>query len=1158
MKRNKSTAKNRRMSTLVLTTTIVVTLASGLHYGITAPDRFLPRPDARGVMPRDTTASPALPDAAQSSPTISSSATLAVMPAAGVATPAPSAAPATSVVTPTGSVTAVAAGTPPLTAVAAGFAGSPPTGPPGTRALPGPRRLFTVLPDAFPQGPASGDPHFGVVEAYLSPNNADHLHVGWERVQIRWDQLQPRGPSQWDANATDHDRQLDGEIARGRRLVGVIQGVPGWAALHPSEGNASVPRGIDLPWNDPRNYWAQLVYRAARHYAGRIDTLIILNEVNIANGPYRQFDGTPRQYAQMLRVAYLAAHAANPHVEVHIYGDSVYADKGLWFGQVVSALAHFDNARANNFFFDAAEVHLYNTVLGWDTLIGHWHALMRTHGFDRPIWLSETNIAPRNDYVSPALAADHNALLSVQPDFIVEAFATALGLGMPREEVYRMLDPRVIWPEHPYGLVRHDGSVRPEYYAFKTIMTWLAGVTATRYEPGGEPYANKKPIFRVIMERPGQEIQVLWNQSGRGVVAVVPAAAPTATVVRPNGTTYIVRARQGRFRLLLGAASDRSVVDRNLYVVGGPPLIVVQQIKRGRHVPSLRRLFVEANRGAGAGNALGPVTSLAIAPDGSGTRAIADTTHDRVLIEDASGRVTARIGGTGGAPGRFRGPAGVAIGADGTLYVADQGNARIQEFDLGGHLLGGFGRYDAGEASLRAPNAIAVARDGTIYVVDIARDAILHFSRQGDFLGRWGSLGYGYGKLDGPGGICVDSSGHIYVADTLNNRVVAFDPAGRPILQIGAGADGLGATGLHWPTDVTILPDGEVAVADAGGKRIVLSRPPTALTGFMVDSASRPGGLAIAPDSSYFVSDTANNHILHYDAGGRLVSLFGTRGFGQGQYFQPMGLAFGPDGNLYVADSGNNRIDVVTPTGRYLRAFGGQGQAPGQFVGPHAVSVASDGTVWVADTFNARIQHLTATGQVIAVSAAHVNGAWGVAADGRGGVYYSARWGQRVYHLDQHGQLEVWGGPGSGSGEFNHPTALAASADGSIVYVVDENNARIQYIRNGQVAGQRGGPNPGPAGLGYPVAVAVAADGSIAVLDAGRYRVARYQGAAADDFISIDTADTPLGIAAAGDGALTVTEYGHWSGATSQQTVPPSAGMALPAPTPTPTPTAAP
>ena len=120
--------------------------------------------------------------------------------------------------------------------------------------------------------------------------------------------------------------------------------------------------------------------------------------------------------------------------------------------------------------------------------------------------------------------------------------------------------------------------------------------------------------------------------------------------------------------------------------------------------------------------------------------------------EDAQGHIQTVIGRTGGAPGQFRGPAGVAIGPDGTLYVADMGNGRIQEFDLQGRLLGGFGAFAAGAASLQAPSAVAVAPDGTLYVVDAAQDAVLHFSRMGDFLGRFGGPGYGVGQLDGPGG----------------------------------------------------------------------------------------------------------------------------------------------------------------------------------------------------------------------------------------------------------------------------------------------------------------------------------------------------------------------------------------------------------------------
>lgn len=300
----------------------------------------------------------------------------------------------------------------------------------------GPSLLRTVALNAFPVRPGGfGDARFGVVEAFESPANASALHVGWERVQVRWDLLQPRGPLQWDANATEHDLPYDREIQAGRQLVGVLQGVPNWAATKPADGNAAVPLNLDKPWNDPSNYWGQFVFRAVRHYAGRIDTFVVMNEVNIATGAYHQFDGTEADYAQMLRVAYLAAHAANPHVEVHIYGDSVYADRGKWFSDTVAALARFPDAAANNYFFDAAEVHLYSSVLHWDTLMASWHQAMLAHDFDRPIWLSETNVSPRDDHDPGcnclANPADHNALLADQPSFIVDSFASALGLGMP-------------------------------------------------------------------------------------------------------------------------------------------------------------------------------------------------------------------------------------------------------------------------------------------------------------------------------------------------------------------------------------------------------------------------------------------------------------------------------------------------------------------------------------------------------------------------------------------------------------------------------------------------------------------------------------------------------------------------------------------------------
>src|SRR5690348_17708495 len=106
------------------------------------------------------------------------------------------------------------------------------------------------------------------------------------------------------------------------------------------------------------------------------------------------------------------------------------------------------------------------------------------------------------------------------------------------------------------GLVRYDGSLRPEATTFAVIARWFAGVWATRYDPGSEPLNDSHPLWRVTMERPGQEIQVIWNGSGRAIMASVPAIAATATVVQPSGATSTTRALGGAFTYRLAAATD--------------------------------------------------------------------------------------------------------------------------------------------------------------------------------------------------------------------------------------------------------------------------------------------------------------------------------------------------------------------------------------------------------------------------------------------------------------------------------------------------------------------------------------------------------------------------------------------------------------------------
>ena len=48
-----------------------------------------------------------------------------------------------------------------------------------------------------------------------------------------------------------------------------------------------------------------------------------------------------------------------------------------------------------------------------------------------------------------------------------------------------------------------------------------------------------------------------------------------------------------------------------------------------------------------------------------------------------------------------------------------------------------------------------------------------------------------------------------------------------------------------------------------------------------------------------------------FDANGRLLYQFGTRGKGDGEVWYPAGVYVDKSGYIYVADHGNNRIQVI-------------------------------------------------------------------------------------------------------------------------------------------------------------------------------------------------------------------------------------------------------
>jgi Na+-transporting methylmalonyl-CoA/oxaloacetate decarboxylase gamma subunit len=84
----------------------------------------------------------------------------------------------------------------------------------------------TAEPPAAPPSQAQ-DWRFGVVESYEDPAAATNLGVAWTRVRFHWAYVQAAGPDTWTPRVTED--QINGELAAGRTVVGILIGIPDWA-----------------------------------------------------------------------------------------------------------------------------------------------------------------------------------------------------------------------------------------------------------------------------------------------------------------------------------------------------------------------------------------------------------------------------------------------------------------------------------------------------------------------------------------------------------------------------------------------------------------------------------------------------------------------------------------------------------------------------------------------------------------------------------------------------------------------------------------------------------------------------------------------------------------------------------------------------------------
>lgn len=258
-----------------------------------------------------------------------------------------------------------------------------------------------------------------------------------------------------------------------------------------------------------------------------------------------------------------------------------------------------------------------------------------------------------------------------------------------------------------------------------------------------------------------------------------------------------------------------------------------------------------------------------LALDSKGVIYVADSGNNAIRKIAKDGTVTTlagngKIGNKDGAGSEatFEAPSDVAVDSNGNVYVADTLNHVIRKITADGKVTtltapstrvieyfpgavedaGDFLDGPIASAKFNEPSGLAIDSKGNLYVSDRGNQRIRYIdfaSGQVSTVAGGGSYGnqatYVEGEFaDGPAasarfkapeGITITSDGTVVVADSLNHAVrLIRDGKVTTLAGVGAEygqADGVtGSAQFNHPTDVAVLADGRLAIADEYGNKI--------------------------------------------------------------------------------------------------------------------------------------------------------------------------------------------------------------------------------------------------------------------------------------------------------------------------------------------------
>ena len=260
--------------------------------------------------------------------------------------------------------------------------------------------------------------------------------------------------------------------------------------------------------------------------------------------------------------------------------------------------------------------------------------------------------------------------------------------------------------------------------------------------------------------------------------------------------------------------------------------------------------------------------------------------------------------------------------------------------------------------SLGAPSSVAITGDGHLLIFNRGAHPLVELDRDGKFLRSLGE-----GLYTRPHGMRLDAQGNIWTTDVGAHAFTKMSSRGEILLTLGVKGqagdwnESANSRLLNEPNDLAFGPSGDVFVVQGHGRgdgRVLRFDKNGKLISSWGGKGTGPGQFDIAHSividarQLVYVADRQNRRVQVFDVSGKLVKEWKYAGL-------PCGLFIGPNQQMYLLSGYAGQILKLDGNGRAIAATGQPGKGFGEFGEAHYMAMGPGGEIFVADTVNATL-----------------------------------------------------------------------------------------------------------------------------------------------------------------------------------------------------------